>query len=208
MYKWIAMCLAVMFLCASCASMPRTTHDRSFQKRYGGFDYCPLEPVLQVSATDCGIACVSSVCSYWGEDTDEQHLFAQYPQLEGKRCSLKQLQEIAAGEGLQAFIVSFESDPLPKLREQLLKGRPVICPVTMPRMWHAGRRIPVCGTICRSVVARVGPTKLHFVVVFGIQDDQLLVMDPAHGIATIPWRSFDGFWGRMQYAALLCSSGE
>ena len=191
-------------LLAGCAGFPMNTAEPLFQKKYGDFDYCKLKAVKQARETSCGSACLASVMNYWGVRISEEDLLAKLPELGEHGLSIKDLKLIAIACGLDAYAFSMSDDPEGQLRAQILSGRPVICATRFPRGWYFAYGVPLYGSIYRSLVWAFGSRKSHYIVVFGIKDDEFLIMDPVRGFATLSRTRLLDAWHQQKYAALLC----
>ena len=180
------------------------THDDAFK-------YCPLETVRQSSKKTSGLAALVSVMNYWEHEATVDTLGEKYPAESEDGYPLLQLRRIAAKEGLIAFALTLNDQPLAQVSEQLENGRPVIVPVVLPRGRYFTREAPatdvVDATSANPEKPRIGGrTKNHYVVIFGQSAKQFLLMDPAYGIVKINKDEFVTYWGAEQFAALLCSS--
>ena len=197
--------LLISFACAACASMPSATTAPTFQKKYGGFDYCAVEVTKQTRQDTCGPACLVTLLKYWGKGTSEGELLSKYPGTQQKHYYLLELKAIVSREGLKAYSLSMAEEPRCELEEQILMGRPVICAVRVPRNLYWMDRLPIVRPSYRALTWVVGVRKSHFVVVAGLKDSRVLVMDPAFGFAAFSWRRFQGAWAEMEYGCLLVS---
>ena len=191
-------------LLAGCSSVPMSTEESLFQKKYGHFSYCRLEATKQSRSDSCGSACLVSVLKYWGVGVMEQKILAEFPTLPKGGYSIAKLKHIARTKGLETFALTMRQNPIEQLREQIFKGRPVICAVFFPRDPYFAYDVPVIGQIYRNWAWMYGPRKNHYVVVFGIRYDTFLIMDPAYGLTTLKTNRFLGCWGQKQYATVLC----
>lgn len=192
-------------LLVGCASLPTDTTNPSFQREYGDFAFCPISVVEQTNQSSCGPACLSSVLRYWDKEVSEEELIKKYPNVEGQRYLILELQHIAESEGLKSYVLSMDQKPRAEVEEQILKGRPVICALRLPRHLYLLDRIPLFRTNYRNMTWTLGSRKDHFVVVAGLNPKKVLVMDPAHGFASFSWRRFERAWARMKHACLLIS---
>jgi len=118
---------------------------------------------------------------------------------------LLELQAIAEAAGLKAYVISMDTEPRQELEEQISKGRPLLCAVRPPHGQYLFDGVPVLGAACRALAWALNPRKDHFVVVVGLKPEEVLIMDPAHGFAVVPWRRFEPAWSRMKHACLLVS---
>lgn len=179
------------------------TQEISFQKKYHDFDYCAIEAVKQSRNNCCGIACLVSVLDYWEIKTEEQQILAEFPKSSEKGYSILELRNIAKAKGLEAYAISMQSKPVIQLKKQLQKGRPVICALKLPGGLYIAYDIPVYGQIYRKLLWMFAPKKNHYVLVFGLSKNEILIMDPAYGFASIPIELFHLSWSKRNYAALV-----
>lgn len=204
--RFLLLSLMASLLVQGCGSLPTNTDEPSFQHRYGDFTYCTVEVVRQSRNYTCGPACLSSVLAYWDVEIPESQILGKYPTREQRPYLLLELRAIAETEGLKAYVISMDTEPRRKVEEQISKGRPLICAVRPPRGLHLCDGVPVLGAIWRAWAWALNPRKDHFVVIVGSKSGKVLIMDPAHGFAAIPWRRFEAAWARMKHACLLVSN--
>lgn len=193
-------------LVQGCASLPTKTDEPSFQRRYGDFTYCAVEVVRQSGNYTCGPACLSSVLAYWDVPVAESQILQKYPTQQPRRYLLVELQTIAEAEGLKAYVISMDTEPRREVEQQISKGRPLICAVRPPSGLYLLDGVPILGAACRALAGALSPRRDHFVVVAGLKPGKVLIMDPVHGFAAVPWHRFEAAWSRMQYACLLVSN--
>lgn len=204
---------AVMFsLClGGCVTKPTQTDSRAFQSRYQGFQYCAIEAVRQSRQASCGAAALTSLLNYWKEEEGasytEPELVAKYPAESSEGYPILQLRQMAMHEGIAAFALTMDSNPWSQLSEQIKNGRPVLCAVRLPRGRYYGKSLPLVETLDRRSLMSTGNEWLsHYVVVMGRTHDEVLLMDPRHGIVRLDRDSFLQFWSLEDYAAMVCSS--
>jgi len=198
--------LTAFVLVQGCGSLPTNTDEPSFQRRYGDFTYCTVEVVRQSGNTTCGPACLSSVLAYWDVEVPESRILQKYPPREPGPYLLLELRAIAEAEGLKAYVIAVDTEPRSKVEEQIAKGRPLICAVRPPRGLYLFDGVPILGAACRALAWTLNPRKDHFVVIAGLKPGKVLIMDPAHGFAALPWRRFEAAWSQMKHACLLVSN--
>ena len=207
--------LALVILSAVCLSgcvtTPKETSDRSFKKRYQGFQFCSVDAVRQSTQLSCGAAALTAVLNYWMEESkpkvSEKALVQKYPSRSTEGYPILQLREMAIQEGLAAFALTMDGDPWKQLSDQIDNGRPVICAVQLPRGRYWGKSIPLVETLDRRSVMTTGNEWLsHYVVVMGRTNSEVLLMDPKNGIVRLGRAEFLHFWRLEKYAALVCSS--
>ena len=198
--------LTAFVLVQGCGSLPTSTDEPSFQRRYGDFQYCAVETVRQSKAYTCGPACLSSVLAYWDVEISEAHILRKYPSRQRRPYFLLELRAIAEAEGLKAYVISMDAQSRSEVEEQISRGRPLICAVRLPRSLHLFDGIPILGVACQTLAWALDPRKDHFVVVAGLKPQEVLVMDPAHGFGALPWRRFEKAWSQMKHACLLASN--
>jgi len=197
--------LTAFVLVQGCGSLPTNTDEPSFQRRYGDFTYCTVEVVRQSRSYTCGPACLSSLLAYWDVEIPESAILQKYPTQQRRPYLLLELQAIAEAAGLKAYVISMDTEPRQELEEQISKGRPLLCAVRPPHGQYLFDGVPVLGAACRALAWALNPRKDHFVVVVGLKPEEVLIMDPAHGFAVVPWRRFEPAWSRMKHACLLVS---
>lgn len=198
--------LTAFILVQGCGSLPTNTEEPSFQRRYADFTYCPVEVARQSRNYTCGPACLSSVLTYWDVEIPEERILEKYPTPEPRPYLLLELQAIAEAEGLKAYVIAMDTEPRRKVQEQISKGRPLICAVRPPHGLYTFDGVPVLGPVCNALAWALNPRKDHFVVIVGLRPGQVLIMDPAHGFAAIPWPQFETAWSQMKHACLLVSN--
>ncbi|MBN2128753.1 MAG: C39 family peptidase [Sedimentisphaerales bacterium] len=203
--SFVPLSLLAFLLVQGCGSLPTSTDEPSFQRRYGDFQYCAVEVVRQSRHYTCGPACLSSVLAYWDVDISEAQIVRKYPSRERRPYFLLGLRAIAEAEERKAYVISMDTQSRSEVEEQISKGRPLICAVRLPRSLHLFDGVPILVATCQALAWALEPRKDHFVVVVGLKPQEVLVMDPAHGFAALPWRRFEGAWSRMKHACLLVS---
>lgn len=189
-----------------CGSLPMSTDEPAFQRRYGDFTYCDVEGVKQSGRYTCGPACLSSVLTYWDVEASEERIVQEYPSPDRRQYLLFELRSIAEAEGLKAYVVSLDTQPRREIEDQLSKGRPLICAVRLPGGLPLFDGVPILGDSCRALAWALNLRKDHFVVVAGWTPQEVLVMDPSHGFTVLSWRRFQAAWSQMKYACLLISN--
>ena len=198
-------CVLFLIVFTGCASMPTNTEEPLFQKKYGQFAYCGLEITKQYKSTSCGSASLVSVLKYWGLDVTEEEILEEFPMLPKGGYSIAQLKDIATSKGLEAYALAMQSKAIQQLKEQISKGRPVICAARFPRHLYFAYDVPIYGKTYRNLSWMFGRRKNHYIVVLGVKDDEFLIMDPAYGFAILRRKRLEDCWGKKDYAALLCA---
>jgi predicted double-glycine peptidase len=155
---------------------------------------------------DCGPACLLAVTRYWQAAAPRPEIAEVQLPHSTNGYSLRVLKDAALDHGLKAYVIAMGETPRAQLEEQLRKGRPVICAVEQPRRIGPARYVPILGQAAQAVVTRFGPKTNHFVVVMGISQRRVLLMDPAVGFDTMPWTAFERRWSQLDYATLLLSA--
>ena len=201
--------LSGLALFAGCAtSSPDSTQDNSFAARYADYTYCDVPQTKQSAQRSCGAAALNSVIHYWHPEstTTEPGLVKTYTAESKQGYPLLQLKKIAEAEGLLAFALGMDQDPLSQVIAQIAAGRPVIAALELPKGRYFATNVPVIETTDRRTVTGLGDkTKAHYVVVMGTSRDRVLLMDPQYGYVDITQADFMGFWKAMGYPALVCS---
>ncbi|MHC4291849.1 MAG: cysteine peptidase family C39 domain-containing protein [Planctomycetota bacterium] len=199
-------CAAAALLCvlSGCSSALQDTADPAFKERYGAYDYCGIKAVRQTEKNSCGAACLASVADYWGVDVTESQILAAYPKAPKRGYTLLELKAISICNGLDAYMLSMADDPLTQLREQLSKGRPLICAVSLPQLRYFAYDVPVYNLLSQTMVWSIGPRLNHYIVVFGMDAEDILVMDPVRGFVRLSHKRFESAWSEKKYAVLVC----
>lgn len=194
--------LFTIFL-TGCSSFPMSTNDKMFSK-YSNYDYCKIESTKQSEDNSCGSACLVSVLNKWDVKVTEQYLLDKYPMQSNLGHSIFELLEMAKKEGVKSYGFSMSKSPKKELEEQILKGRPIICAVDLPYYLHLGKDLPIFGGLYRRLTWRIGKTRSHYVVIFGLNDKNFLAVDPSYGIVVLNKEKFYSCWEKMDYCVLLC----
>lgn len=201
---------AGLVLFVGCAtSSPDSTSDAAFAARYADFTYCEVPQIKQSSQKSCGAAAMTSVIKYWNAESTvtEPALIKNHPPESKQGYPLLQLKDVAEAEGLLAFALGMDREPLGQVLEHVAAGRPVIAALELPKGRYFGDAVPVIETIDRRTVTGLGDkTKAHYVVVMGASADRVLLMDPQYGYVDISQAEFTLFWKAMGYPALVCSA--
>jgi len=201
MYKTF-LSLIFLFIFSGCASVPMSTIDKKFNKYKHNYAYGNIEVVKQSQDNSCGTACLASVMNRWGRNIDEEYLLTKYPKPISNGYSLVELSEIARNEGINAYGFVMTKYPKKQLEEQLLKGRPVICAVKFPFALYLGDGIPLYNVVYREITWGVGEKRKHYIVVFGMNKRNYLIMDPTYGIASLNKDKFLTCWKEMDCSSL------
>jgi hypothetical protein len=200
-----------LFGCAH--SVPDAAGGSDLERRFGDFTFCEVPLTKQSSQKSCGAAALHSVLRYWlGESAKpEPVLRREYPAESPLGYPLLQLKTMAETEGLLAFAVGMDRDPIRQVLDHVLAGRPVIAALEVPKGRYFGAPLPVIETVDRRTVSVAGlggdRTKAHYVVVLGVSpaQDRVLLMDPQYGYVDTSVTDFGVFWKAMGYPALVCS---
>ena len=195
--------LALLFMGCSGASM--NTQNSGFQQKYGEYNYCDINAVRQMEANSCGTACLTSILNYWKVDVTEQDILTEFPKSKKEGYLITELRDIAATKGLGAYVFSMTENSMFQLKKEILKGRPVLCAMRFPEMLYFAYDVPIYGYVYRRLAWTIGPKKDHYVVVFGFDRDNFLVMDPVRGFVSISEKDFEVSWKGKDYAVLLCA---
>ena len=193
-----------LLLITGCSPVLTNTNDPAFEHQYGTYNYCGIKAVKQIARNSCGIASLTAVLNYWGVDVTEQEIIKGFPKSSKEGYSIVELRDIAKGKGLEAYVVSLSENPAEQLREQLFKGRPLVCAMHFPRSLYFAYDIPIYGQVYRGLLWSLGPRKDHYIVIFGINSQKLLMMDPSRGFVAISEKQFESCWKKKNYATLIC----
>ncbi len=193
-------------LLAGCAQPSiKDTYDLEFYRRYKFYDYCSIKMVRQSQSHSCGLACLTVVLNYWGIEAREKELLKSAPGKGALDLGLHQLKGIAEERGLQAFVYCMDDDPETQLCEQINKGRPVICCVQLPSAIYLDERMPMGLQWINLLLWNLGPRASHYVVVFGKNKTNYLLLDPAYGVIKIDRVLFESCWAQKEHSVLLGS---
>lgn len=166
-------------------------------------DYAIVEFEKQRIDYGCGLAVLVSILKYWDIQAEQEDLSELYP---AKRIqegyTFGELKTIARDQGLHAFAI--EGD-LINLKGHLLRGRPIIVPITVDSDYIVGRGFPFVGALGRAITRLATPSYHHYVVVFGFGEDLVWLMDPVLGINTVDVNQFLRMWSKEGHAMLLVS---
>lgn len=161
-----------------------------------------LKVIEQIRDNACGLACLVSVLDYWDVDTKQRELLRLHPPDRGsKGYTLGRLKRIAQKKDLNGYALYTD---LSFLRKQISKGRPVMVALLVPYNVYSlqiVREIPVYGEFFKFLTQAT--TYSHFVVVRSVRNKEIRVMDPLHGLKTLPRDAFRAMWDKMDNAALL-----
>lgn len=200
-------CIVGLWLMASgCAPQSiKDTYDREFYRRYKFYDYCAIKVVRQSKHHSCGLACLAVVLNYWGIEAKERDLLPLSPGQGNQDLSFHLLKEIAEKKGLKAFVFCMDETPEAQLCEQINRGRPVICCVQLPSAFYLDEQMPPCLQWTSLLLWKFGPRASHYVVVFGKNKTNYLLLDPAYGIIKIDRVLFESCWAQKEHSVLLGS---
>lgn len=195
--------LLLLVVTGGCATVPSTLQGDAFERKYSAYTYCELQVVHQENKADCGSACLQAVIRYWKIRPAPEAALKDHSPLSTSGYTLRELKAMAIDQGLKAYIIAMRDEPRATLTEQISRGRPIICAVQRPVSVGPARYIPIIGQALQAGVTRYGPKTNHFVVVIGVSERRVLLMDPAIGYSTMSWNNFERRWSEMQYATLL-----
>lgn len=202
-------CLFLLAGCATGPAIPFLGGKASLSEKFGDFEYCKVPVVKQNSNHSCGMAALVSLLQYWKEDSSvsEKVLRKRYPPQSEMGYPMAQLKEIGTQEGLLAFAVTMNRDPMGQLMDHLGKGRPVLVAAKVPKGRYFGDKLPLVETLDRRVLSGLGDAmKHHYLVAMGMSAQEILLMDPQYGHVRTSRTQFEQFWKEMGYAALVTSA--
>lgn len=161
--------------------------------------------VSQTSRTDCGVAALTAVMSYYsGLVHAHQNLLDTYPPASSRGYSLGELRTIAHSQGFAAFVVPGDTA---FLRRQLDRQRPLIVALQVD---GASPPVPGIATLSARLLEpllnrAIETSYDHYVVVAGLDEQQgeVIVVDPARGPVVIDLEAFSTAWQKMNNATLL-----
>ncbi len=194
----ILLSVLLLFLLSGCTSTPiYKLDDERLRQQLTGVIYLKLPFVDQIAGTTCGLATLESVIRYWGILVDQKTLLKKFPPKDAVNgYSLRELKGISENLGLHAFVLAGNPGMLRKL---VSKGRPLIVALKAKPVMQEGSLLPGISRLLNSILME----REHFVVVAGLDDNRVLVMDPAQGYYFIETRGFNSMWGYMKNASLL-----
>ena len=111
---------------------------------------------------------------------------------------------IARHEGVNAYGLLMNRFPQEQLEEQILKGRPVICAVSLPYYLYFAQDVPIFNGIYEELTWWMGERRSHYVIIFGLSNNKFLAIDPSYGIVSLDKSNFYKSWEKTEYASLLC----
>jgi predicted double-glycine peptidase len=130
--------------------------------------------VEQQTRDDCGAAVAKMVLAFW-----KRPVPAETPVPEGG-LRATDVRELLEEGGLRSFVIE---GSLEDLRHELDAGRPVI----------VGTIVPVSRRKARS----------HYVVVIGLEDDRVAMMDPSVGMQQLPLETFALEWEAAKFTTVI-----
>jgi predicted double-glycine peptidase len=156
-----------------------------------------VTPIRQDHDYACGPACLAAVATHWGVSP------AQFKASAGaapRDFTARDLQGLAARLGLQAFVYAGSMEDL---RENLVRGRPVIAMISMP--------LPPQGDLITAEALElwneVGPRPAHWVVVVGMIGQKWVILDdPESGPLAVRADRFKRWWAQRDSAAVLVTA--
>lgn len=185
----------VLLNCCGCAKINKIEFRNSPTK-------LPLIFERQLSSTSCGVACLVSVANYWGIFLVQKEIMLRFPAKSERGYSIGELKEIAHEIGFRSY--AFEAN-IDFLEKQVHKQRPLIVPVKMPRTRIEANNIPLLNKF--SIINEIFYTN-HFVVIVGMSDDYVMIMDPGEGFVKIEKNSFVKYWKGNRNTVLLMAKQE
>lgn len=163
--------------------------------------YVDVKYEKQLTNYSCGLAALTSVIKYWGGNINQELLISKYPPKSDVGYSIGELKEISADYGALAF--SMKSD-LHFIEEQLLLGRPTIVPlkkyIKLPLIFDF---LPFTKFTYNFLSRHLMPDLNHFVVVCGIYENNLWIMNSSKGIELVKIIDFENMWLENDNALLL-----
>ncbi|MCG6872221.1 MAG: C39 family peptidase [Gammaproteobacteria bacterium] len=196
--------LAAALLLGGCAGTPmRSLDDPRMAEKAPDLTGVRVDFVAQSTPYSCGAAALESVTRYWDKPVSEAWILKNRPPAHQEAgYSLAELRSIAQQATLQGYAVQ----GTPALIEKHIRaGRPVIIPLETKYLsgvfgtW-------LLGPLSRLVYETFMPTYSHFVIVFGFDDRNFWVMDPAYGVRAMRRARFEKEWARRRNALLLVAS--
>jgi predicted double-glycine peptidase len=185
----------------ACSIIPVTSIHDPRLSMFGGVESRNLIEtpfVKQTSDTNCGAAALATVSQYLGVAVSVEDIVDDVkPSPLNQGFSIRQLRDVAMSRGLHAFAVRLS---YVQLADQIQKGRPVIVPLRIVTYSDLER---MSGLIGRAIVDAIKEPTNHFVVVIGIQNERIYLMDPGYGVRRVDRDAFDAIWKPFDGAALI-----
>ncbi len=196
--------LIILFATSGCSTthMIKSVHDERVLDSLSKAQFVQVSFEQQLTDYGCGAAVLISVLRYWDVAKDQGYIVGHYPPRSNNGYTLGELKVIAKKIGLYAFAIKGK---LFNIKEQLLKGRPVIVPIKVDSDYITEGASPFIGLISRYITKLLTPSYDHYVVVFGYDKKLIWVMDPVMGIRSINIAQFLEMWESEQNAMLLVS---
>jgi len=137
--------------------------------------------VRQAVREDCGAAALAMVLRYWGITVTPATITAVNPPVPDRGIKAADLREFARHQGLQAFVIQGQQRDLER---------------------EVHRHRPVLVGMMKRYILRNYP---HYEVVVGInrQKQQVLTLDPAHGLRVNGREGFAAEWAKTGQVALI-----
>lgn len=172
----------------------------------------------QNDRVSCGAHVLSSVVSYWFQDSEisGQSIFQLHPPLDPKSgYSMAQIIALAREHNLHAFGVRLTEA---RIRDEVTSGRPVLVPLRAPYVYLQSVTlfdpdlVPV-GNLKNRLLNRIGlihewtGTNLldHYVLVVGFDKSKFVLLDPVMGYRTISAKRFRRYRKPFENAAIAFS---
>jgi ABC-type bacteriocin/lantibiotic exporter with double-glycine peptidase domain len=139
---------------------------------YDGQPKLNLLAVKQMRGTDCGVACLAGVMTYWGTPISQETIKGSLGKPPRGGYTLAQLRDYSRGKGFEAFVLQGSYD---LIQHHCSLGRP--CIIVLKKGWSQNHSI---------VVVKVTETEGQRI---------LRAMDPANGkLSTFRWSEIDSRW--------------
>lgn len=185
--------------CAHYITDLNNTENTELKFRLEHIPHINVSYVKQLDAVTCGLAALQSVAQYWGVVLDQSQLFKTRPPKNTESgYSLGELSEFATEAGFTAFVIRADQAFLEK---QISKGRPLIVALKIKPLLPVNIPNGLSGLVVKAIT----PSYNHFVVLMGIGNDQVAVMDPVQGYYLLNIDEFNEMWKKMSNVVLLAA---
>jgi ABC-type bacteriocin/lantibiotic exporter with double-glycine peptidase domain len=174
--------LAVVLATSGCYRGAATRADPAAVKQDPGWVRVEVPLVRQQGTSDCGVAALASVLSYYGVRAPLSAIEARLGGAPSRGVRAEQLTRYAREQGLEAFAFF---GTVKDLHYELERGRPVIVGIAKP---YAGNR-----------------ALTHYLVIVGYEPrkERLLALDPADGLREYPLSGFLDEWRPTKRVAIV-----
>ena len=188
--------IAIMLLLTACASRTITSvNDPDIASLLSQSTYVEVPFIQQNESYTCGAAVLTSVYQYWDSTITIQKIFKEDPPASMQNgYSIAELKAISEKNGFRAFAFKADKEFILK---QIQLGRPLITPLRIGFDYYH------LNDSASSYLDSISEKYNHFVVVFGIDDKFVWVMDPVLGLRNVPIVQFLYAWQQKKNGIIL-----